>query len=99
MTSEVISTPSVQRRVGEPPPIFDLPTTYSAALFPARAWGMFPLACVLVACSLGAFALDVLSGHGVLGTEVVHALEGAGLACLWVVARRSAHRPSEVRVA
>jgi predicted anti-sigma-YlaC factor YlaD len=70
-----------------------------AALFPARAWGMFPLACVLVACSLGAFALDVLSGHGVLGTEVVHALELAGLLCLWAVARRSAHQPREVRVA
>jgi hypothetical protein len=36
MTSEVISTHSVQRRAGEPPPIFDLPTTYSAALFPVR---------------------------------------------------------------
>jgi predicted anti-sigma-YlaC factor YlaD len=70
-----------------------------AALFPARAWGMFPLACVLVACMTGAFVLDILSGHGVLGTEVVHALEIAGLICLWAVARRSAHQPGEVRVA
>jgi predicted anti-sigma-YlaC factor YlaD len=72
---------------------------FVAALFPARAWGMFPLACVLVACMAGAFVLDILSGHGVLGTEVVHALEIAGLICLWAVARRSAHQPEEVRVA
>ena len=60
-----------------------------AALFPARAWGMLPLACVLVACMVGASALDALSGHALLGTELVHALEVAGLGCLWVVARRS----------
>jgi hypothetical protein len=35
----------------------------------------------------------------VLGTEGVHALEIAGLICLWAVARRSAHQSGEVRVA
>jgi predicted anti-sigma-YlaC factor YlaD len=70
-----------------------------AALFPARAWGMLPLACVLVTCMSGAFVLDLLGGHGVLDTQFVHALEIAGLICLWAVARRSAHQPGEVRVA
>jgi predicted anti-sigma-YlaC factor YlaD len=70
-----------------------------AALFPARAWGMLPLACVLVACMIGASVMDVLSGHTLLGTELVHALELAGLGCLWVVARRSPRLPVEVRVA
>ena len=72
---------------------------FVAALFPARAWGMLPLACVLVACMTGAFVLDLLGGHGVLDTQFVHALEIAGLICLWAVARRSAHQPGEVRVA
>jgi predicted anti-sigma-YlaC factor YlaD len=70
-----------------------------AALFPARAWGMLPLACVLVACMIGASVLDALSGHTLLGTELVHALELAGLGCLSVVARRSHRLPAEVRVA
>jgi predicted anti-sigma-YlaC factor YlaD len=70
-----------------------------AALFPARAWGMFPLACVLVACMTGAFVVDLLAGHGVLGTQFVHALEIAGLVCLWALGRRSAHQPGEVRLA
>ena len=70
-----------------------------AALFPARAWGMFPLACVLVACMVGTSVLDVLSGHTLLGTELVHALEIAGLGCLWVVGRRTGRTPLEVRVA
>jgi predicted anti-sigma-YlaC factor YlaD len=70
-----------------------------AALFPARAWGMLPLACVLVACMIGASVLDALSGHTLLGTELVHALELAGLGCLLVVARRSHRLPGEVAVA
>ena len=70
-----------------------------AALMPARAWGMFPLACVLVACMVGASIMDALSGHTLLGTELVHALELAGLGCLWVVARRTVRTPTEVRVA
>jgi predicted anti-sigma-YlaC factor YlaD len=59
-----------------------------AALLPARAWGMLPLACVLVACMVGASTIDVLSGHALLGRELVHALEVAGLGVLWVLARR-----------
>jgi predicted anti-sigma-YlaC factor YlaD len=71
----------------------------TAALFPARAWGMFPLACVLVACMVGASVLDALSGHTLLGTELVHAIEIAGLGCLWVVGRRTGRAALEVRVA
>jgi predicted anti-sigma-YlaC factor YlaD len=67
----------------------------AAVLWPARAWGMFPLAAVLVAAMVGASLLDVVAGNALLGREVVHLLEVAGLGCLWVLARR-APRPSVV---
>jgi predicted anti-sigma-YlaC factor YlaD len=66
-----------------------------AAVRPARAWGMLPLAAVLVAFMAGASALDVVSGHALLGREVVHVLELAGVGVLWVLARR-VPRPSVV---
>ncbi len=66
-----------------------------AALLPARAWGMLPLAVVLVACMVVTSVVDTLSGHALLGRELVHALELAGLGVLWVLARR-APRPSVV---
>ena len=50
---------------------------------------------VLVACMVGASVLDALSGHTLLGPELVHVLELAGLGCLWVLARR-VPRPSVV---
>jgi predicted anti-sigma-YlaC factor YlaD len=70
-----------------------------AALMPARAWGMLPLASVLVACMVGASTLDVLSGHALLGRELVHALEVAGLAVVWVLARRMPRPTLVVRAA
>jgi predicted anti-sigma-YlaC factor YlaD len=66
-----------------------------AVLLPARAWGMLPLAAVLVAAMVGTSLLDTLSGNALLGREFVHALEVAGLICLWAIARR-APRPSVV---
>ena len=66
-----------------------------AAIWPARAWGMLPLAAVLVAFMAGASALDVVSGHALLGREVVHVLELAGVGVLWILARR-VPRPSVV---
>jgi len=66
-----------------------------AALRPARAWGMLPLAAVLVAFMTGTSLLDVVSGHALLGREAVHVLELAGLGALWVLARR-VPRPSVV---
>ena len=66
-----------------------------AALLPARAWGMLPLAAVLVAFMAGTSLLDVVSGHALLGREAVHVLELAGLGALWVLARR-VPRPSVV---
>jgi predicted anti-sigma-YlaC factor YlaD len=66
-----------------------------AVLLPARAWGMLPLAAVLVAAMVGTSALDTISGNALLGREFVHALEVAGLVCLWAIARR-APRPSVV---
>jgi hypothetical protein len=38
---------------------------------------------------------DTLSGHALLGRELVHVLELAGLGVVWVLARR-APRPSVV---
>jgi predicted anti-sigma-YlaC factor YlaD len=66
-----------------------------AAVRPARAWGMLPLAAVLVAFMVGTSVFDVLSGHALLGREIVHALELAGVGVLWVLARR-VPRPSIV---
>jgi predicted anti-sigma-YlaC factor YlaD len=66
-----------------------------AALLPARAWGMLPLAVVLVSCMTVTSALDAISGHALLGRELVHLLELAGLGVLWVLARRIP-RPSVV---
>lgn len=66
-----------------------------AALRPARAWGMLPLVAVLVACMVATSVVDSLSGHALLGRELVHALEVVGLAIVWVLARR-APRPSVV---
>jgi predicted anti-sigma-YlaC factor YlaD len=66
-----------------------------AAILPARAWGMLPLTTVLVACMVATSAIDLLSGHAVLGRELVHILEVAGLAIVWVLARRIP-RPSVV---
>jgi predicted anti-sigma-YlaC factor YlaD len=66
-----------------------------AVLLPARAWGMLPLAAVLVAAMVGTSVLDTLSGNALLGREFVHALEVAGLICLWAIARR-VPRPSVV---
>jgi predicted anti-sigma-YlaC factor YlaD len=70
-----------------------------AALRPARAWGMLPLATVLVAFMVGASALDVVSGHALLGREAVHVLELAGLGVLWVLARRVPRPAVVVRLA
>ena len=66
-----------------------------AVLLPARAWGMLPLASVLVVAMVGTSVLDTISGNALLGREVVHGLEVAGLVCLWAIARR-APRPSVV---
>ena len=49
---------------------------------------MLPLASVLVAFMAGISVLDALSGHALLGREIVHLLQIAGLGCLWVLARR-----------
>jgi predicted anti-sigma-YlaC factor YlaD len=70
-----------------------------AALMPARAWGMLPLASVLVACMVGTSVVDTLAGHALLGRELVHVLEVAGLAVLWVLARRSLRTTVVLRTA
>ena len=67
----------------------------AAVLWPARAWGMLPLAAALVAAMVVVSVLDLLQGNALLGREFVHLLEVAGLGCLWVLARR-APRPSVV---
>lgn len=37
---------------------------------------------------VGASVLDVVNGHALLGRELVHGLEVAGLGVVWVLARR-----------
>ena len=58
------------------------------AVLPSRAWGALPLAAVMVVALVGTSVADLLSGHALLGREAVHALEVAGLGCVWVLARR-----------
>jgi predicted anti-sigma-YlaC factor YlaD len=55
---------------------------------PSRAWGALPLVALLVAGLAGASVLDLVSGNPLLGREAVHLLAVAGLACLWMLARR-----------
>jgi predicted anti-sigma-YlaC factor YlaD len=70
-----------------------------AALLPARAWGMLPLAVVLVSCMTVTSVADALSGHALLGREIVHLLELAGLGVLWVLALRAPRPQVVVRLA
>lgn len=70
-----------------------------AALLPARAWGMLPMAVVLVAFMVGTSVIDTLSGHALLGREMVHGLELAGLGAVWVLARRAPRPQVVVRLA
>lgn len=65
------------------------------ALMPSRAWGALPLVAVMVVALAGTSVADLVSGHALLGREAVHALELAGLGCVWVLARR-VPRPSVV---
>jgi predicted anti-sigma-YlaC factor YlaD len=65
------------------------------ALMPSRAWGALPLAAVMVVALAGTSVADLVNGHALLGREAVHALELAGLGCVWVLARR-VPRPSVV---
>jgi predicted anti-sigma-YlaC factor YlaD len=58
-----------------------------AALQPARAWGLLPLAGVLVAVLTGTAAIDALDGSTSLLAESPHLLELAGLVLLWRVGR------------
>jgi hypothetical protein len=60
---------------------------------------MLPLAAVLVAFMVGTSALDVISGHALLGREVVHVLELAGVGVLWVLASRAPRPAIVVRLA
>jgi hypothetical protein len=58
------------------------------AALPSRAWGALPLVAVMVVALVGTSVADLVSGHALLGREAVHALEVAGLGCVWVLARR-----------
>jgi predicted anti-sigma-YlaC factor YlaD len=60
-----------------------------AAWQPARAWGLLPLAVVLVFVMAGSSVLDVVAGRaGALG-ECQHLLDVAGVGFLWSVAREA----------
>jgi predicted anti-sigma-YlaC factor YlaD len=66
-----------------------------AALQPARAWGLLPLAAALAAVMAGTAVLDVADGRISTVGEAHHLLDLAGVALLWMVAREA--RPSTRR--
>jgi predicted anti-sigma-YlaC factor YlaD len=59
-----------------------------AAWRPHRAWGMLPLVAVLVASLAATAGLDLAEGHASAERELLHGLDLAGLALLWVLGRR-----------
>lgn len=56
---------------------------------PQRAWGVLPIAAVVVGLTIAAAAADVVGGGATLATELPHLLEAGGVAVLWAVATRS----------
>lgn len=58
-----------------------------AALQPARAWGLLPVAVALGVVLAGTAVLDVVDGRASTLGEAHHVLDVAGLALLWLVAR------------
>jgi predicted anti-sigma-YlaC factor YlaD len=69
------------------------------AFMPSRAWGALPVVAVLVMALVGTSVADLATGHALLGRELVHLLEVAGLGCLWVLARRVPRSSVVVRLA
>jgi predicted anti-sigma-YlaC factor YlaD len=69
------------------------------AAMPSRAWGALPVVAVLVMALVGTSVVDLVGGHALLGRELVHLLEVAGLGCLWVLARRMPRSSVVVRLA
>jgi predicted anti-sigma-YlaC factor YlaD len=69
------------------------------AFMPSRAWGALPVVAVLVVALVGTSVADLVGGHALLGRELVHVLEVAGLGCLWVLARRVPRSSVVVRLA
>ena len=59
------------------------------AWMPGRAWGALPVVAAMVLFLTGTSISDILAGHAELEHEVTHALQLAGLLCLWMVARRN----------
>jgi predicted anti-sigma-YlaC factor YlaD len=66
-----------------------------AALQPARAWGLLPVAAALAAVMCGTALLDLADGRVSSLSEAHHLLDLAGVACLWLVAREV--RPAVLR--
>lgn len=58
-------------------------------LRPARAAGLVPFAALLAMALVGAAAIDVVTGRASILAETQHLVELAGLALLWVTARRA----------
>jgi predicted anti-sigma-YlaC factor YlaD len=60
-----------------------------AALQPARAWGLLPLAASLAAVMAGTAVLDVSDGRISTVGQAHHLLDLAGVVLLWMVAREA----------
>lgn len=59
-----------------------------AAHRPARAWGMLPLVAALVAALVVTAGIDMANGNAGLASELAHAVDVGGLACLWALSAR-----------
>jgi predicted anti-sigma-YlaC factor YlaD len=66
-----------------------------AALQPARAWGLLPVAAALAAVMCGTALLDLADGRVSSLNEAHHLLDLAGVAFLWLVAKEV--RPQRAR--
>jgi predicted anti-sigma-YlaC factor YlaD len=66
-----------------------------AALQPARAWGLLPVAAALAAVMCGTAVLDLADGRVSSVSEAHHLLDLAGVAFLWLVAKEV--RPQRAR--
>jgi predicted anti-sigma-YlaC factor YlaD len=57
------------------------------AWLPSRAWGALPVIAVMVALLTWTSVADLVTGRAEPTREAVHALQVAGLGCVWALSR------------